>query len=354
LDGHNDLPWELRIQYGSRVFDDAEGDAQLDLRRESVGTLMTSWPRMRAGGYGAQYWSVYVPCDKPNATLPTPNRVSQTLEQIDLVNRMIRAYPDDLVAAFSSADLGRRDDARIASLIGIEGGHSIDSSLGTLRQMYDLGARYMTLTHTCDTPWADSSAGDHPHGGLTAFGERVVLEMNRLGMAVDISHVSPATMADALRVTRAPLMFSHSSALELCDNPRNVPDDVLEAVAKGGGLVMVNFYPFFVSCERKATLAQVADHVMYLVGKAGAATVGIGSDFDGIEVTPEGLGNPAQVRDLLEELARRGMSVDDLALVAGGNAKRYLAAVEATRDTLKAEGAMPDLSTLPGRDPRIV
>jgi membrane dipeptidase len=366
IDGHNDLPWEIRSRFKSDL-------AAVDLRADTArlpfppdaAALMTDIPRLRAGGVGGQFWSVWVPVN-----IQGFEAVQTTLEQIDLVKRMCARYPDDLAMAYSAADVIRiHQSHRIACLIGIEGGHQINGSLAVLRQMYAAGARYMTLTHTTNTAWADSATDAPVHHGLTAFGEEVVREMNRLGMLVDISHVSPDTMRAALRVSEAPVIFSHSSARALVDHPRNVPDDILRAVGEKGGVVMVNFAPGYVSAIRntwdaaeaaertrfnsppyvglyigqpdraqaaldqwlkehprpKATLAQVADHVEHIRSVAGADHVGLGSDFDGIEDTPAGLEGVDKYPALLAELLHRGWSDADIAKLAGGNVLRVMA-----------------------------
>ena len=240
FDGHNDYPWEVRQRAG-------KDPAALDIRSARTDT-MTDIPRMRRGGVGAQFWSVYVP-----SSLAGQQAVTATLEQIDIVHRMMARYPEDFELALTADDVQRIFAAgKIASLIGMEGGHSIDSSLGALRMFARLGARYMTLTHSKNTPWADSATDTPEHGGLTAFGEDVIREMNRLGMLADLSHVSEETMEDVLRVTRAPVIFSHSSTRALCGHPRNVPDAILRLLPKNGGVVMVSFVPQFTTPEASA------------------------------------------------------------------------------------------------------
>ncbi|HSP89751.1 MAG TPA: dipeptidase, partial [Vicinamibacterales bacterium] len=240
FDGHNDYPWEVRQRAG-------KDPAALDIRNARTDT-MTDIPRMRRGGVGAQFWSVYVP-----SSLAGQQAVTATLEQIDIVHRMMARYPEDFELALTADDVQRIfAEGKIASLIGMEGGHSIDSSLGALRMFARLGARYMTLTHSKNVPWADSATDTPEHGGLTAFGEDVIREMNRLGMLADLSHVSEETMEDVLRVTRAPVIFSHSSARALCGHPRNVPDAILRLLPKNGGVVMVSFVPQFTTPEASA------------------------------------------------------------------------------------------------------
>jgi membrane dipeptidase len=378
IDGHNDLPWEIRERFKSDV-------AAINLARDTshlpVGAgqaaLMTDIPRLRAGHVGAQFWSVWIPVDTQGF-----EAVQMTLEQIDLVKRMSAQYPADFAMAYTAADIRRIHKSRkIASLIGIEGGHQINNSLAVLRQMYDVGARYMTLTHTTNTPWADSATDTPAHHGLTPFGVEVVKEMNRLGMLVDLSHVSPDTMRAALAASQAPIIFSHSSARALDDHPRNVPDDVLRAVAANGGVVMVNFAPPYVSAARNhweadhaaertrfnsppyaglyigqperakaalteweaqhpmpvTTLAQVADHVEHIRQVAGVDHVGIGSDFDGIPDAPAGLEGVDRYPALLEELMRRGWSDADIAKLAGENLLRTLSTAEQV--SLRLQGA---------------
>jgi membrane dipeptidase len=369
IDGHNDLPWEIRERYKS---DFSLIDLASDTHHLPVGVdqtaLMTDIPRLRTGLVGAQFWSVWIPVDVQGF-----QAVQMTLEQIDLVKRMAARYPTDFAMAYTAADIRRiHKSHKIASLIGIEGGHQINNSLAVLRQMYDAGARYMTLTHTTNTPWADSATDSPAHHGLTPFGIDVVKEMNRLGMLVDLSHVAPDTMKAALAASQAPVIFSHSSARAIDDHPRNVPDDILRALAANGGVVMVNFAPGYVSAARNqwqadraaeqtrfnsppyaglyigqpdrakaalaeweaqhprpiTTLAQVADHIEHVRQVAGIDHVGLGSDFDGIPDAPVGLEGVDRYPALLEELMRRGWSDADIAKLAGENLLRAMAAAE--------------------------
>ncbi len=350
IDGHNDLPWEIRDRFGSDP-----GAAGLTAR---VTGTHTDIPRLVAGGVGGQFWSVFVP-----ARLAGDGAVTAVLEQIDLVQRMIRWYPSRFELALTAQDVRDAFAAgKIASLLGAEGGHSIGGSLGVLRSLYALGVRYMTLTHNFSVGWASSATDDVVPGGLTDFGREVVAEMQRLGMLVDLSHVAPSTMHATLDVARAPVIFSHSSALALCDNPRNVPDEVLTRLAANGGVCMVTFVPFFVSQECNdwyqglraevagrggdpadlsavfallpewekahpmptATLAQVADHVDHVRSVAGTGHVGLGGDFDGTPYVTAGLEDVACYPALFSELLRRGWSEVDCKALAGGNVLRVL------------------------------
>ena len=370
VDGHNDVPWQYRSRVRNQIdrlpFDDT---------RAANPPMHTDITRLKDSGLGGQFWSIYVP-----TSVRGPAAVRDTFEQIDVMNRLIARYPDRLELALTASDVTRiHADGKIASLFGVEGGHSIDNSLGVLRQLYAAGARYMTLTHSANTDWADSATDDARHNGLTAFGRTVVREMNRLGMLVDLSHVSPRTMHDTLDIVEAPVIFSHSSAYAVTAHARNVPDDVLERVPDNGGVVMVTFVPEFVSeavrarserleltrlrLERahgseqarplveqwirenprpRATLSDVADHFDYIRDLIGVDYLGIGSDFDGISSTPDDLEDVTDLPDLFVELSRRGYSRQDLAKIAGGNLLRALSATEQyaqrSRQALPAEG----------------
>jgi membrane dipeptidase len=334
IDGHNDYPWALRGLDPGRDFAKAEIS-------KPVPALMTDIPRLRQGGVGGQFWSVYTP-----STMKGQEAVRVTLEQIDVVHRMTKQWPETFEMAYTAADIERSFKAgRIGSLIGMEGGHSIDDSLPALRMFYALGARYMTLTHNGNLRWADAAADKPAVGGLSRFGEEVIREMNRLGMLVDLSHVSAETMEDALRVSEAPVIFSHSSAKALCNVPRNVPDHVLQLTAKNGGVVMVTFVPGFISqavadfdakpeAERKglappkATLAQVADHIDHIRKLAGIDHVGLGGDFDGITQVVAGLEDVSKYPDLTAELLKRGYKDDDIKKILGLNVLRVMKQAE--------------------------
>jgi membrane dipeptidase len=372
IDGHNDLPWRIREDSIARGNVDA-----YDLRRRTPG--QTDLDRLKAGMVGAQFWSVYTPGDWRDSGYA---RIE--LEQIDIARRFIAKYPDRLALALSVADIRREFKAgKIASLLGLEGGHAIENSLGALRAYYDLGVRYMTLTHNVTLDWADAALDSAKHNGLTPFGDSVVREMNRLGMLVDLSHVSPATMSDALNVTQAPVIFSHSGARALVDVPRNVPDSILRRVTVNGGIVMVPFVTGFVSPEvmrydestrpiitdlekkygkdtaaitreinqwraahpePRATLSEVADQIEYVRKVAGVDHVGIGSDFDGITEVVQGLEDVSKFPALFAELARRGWSDDDLRKLAGENLLRVFSQAEAVAKRLQAS---PRISELP-------
>ncbi len=365
IDGHNDLPWRIREDTIARGNVDA-----YDLRTHRPG--QTDLDRLRKGMIGAQFWSVYTPGEYRDSGYA---RVQ--LEQIDIARRVIEKYPDRLALALSPADIRREfRQGKLASLLGLEGGHAIEHSLGALRAYYDLGVRYMTLTHDVTLDWADAARDSARHNGLTPFGDSVVREMNRLGMLVDLSHVSPATMSAALNVSRAPVMFSHSGARALVDVPRNVPDSILRRVTNNGGIVMVPFVTGFVSPavylydqstrpamrelrqqygndtaaitravtewrkthpEPRATLSQVADQIDYVRRVAGIDHVGIGGDFDGITEVVQGLEDVSTYPALFAELARRGWSDGDLRKLAGENFLRVFAEAEAVAKRIRRE-----------------
>jgi len=372
IDGHNDLPWEIRENYDS-------WRQPLDLNADTsrlTHPLQTDLPRLRRGHVGAQFWSVWIP-----GTLRGPEAVQTTLEQIDIVHRMVAAYPDQMEMASTAADIRRIErSGRIAALIGVEGGHQIGNSPAALRTFYALGARYMTLSHSTNNDFVDSATDDPVHHGLTPFGRAIVHEMNRLGMLIDISHVSAETMRQAIQASRAPVIFSHSSSRALVDHPRNVPDDVLRLLPANGGVVMVNFYPGFTSepvrqraadraaeearlkayytgqPERRtealaawdaahplpqATIGTIADHIDHIRQIAGVDHVGIGSDYDGISGThPEGMEGVDSYPALFRELARRGWSDADLAKLSGENLLRALERAEQVAASMRAEPPM--------------
>ena len=379
IDGHNDLPWEIRDYWGN-VDDFDMAASTLDLHLPSAGgertiSLMTDLPRLRAGRVGGVFWSTWIPPE-----LSGPEAVATTLEQIDIVRSLVEKYPRDLELALRAEDIERiHREGRIASLIGIEGGAQIGNSMAVLLQVHALVVRYVTLTHSRNTDWADAATDNPLHGGLTPFGREMVREMNRLGMLVDLAHVAASTMRDAIRSSRAPVMFSHSGAQALVDHPRNVPDDVLRMVADNRGIVMVNFYPDYISTanlrwaadraaeaarfnsppfdglyigqperaaaamaqwERanprpEASIGMVADHIEHIRAIAGIGSVGLGSDFDGIGFTPVGLEGVDRFPALFEELARRGWSDDELADLAGRNLLRVMREAEAVAARLQ-------------------
>ena len=356
VDGHNDLPWEVRTQGESNF-------GKLDIAQPQP-TLHTDIPRLRQGGVGAQFWSVWVPVDlgyKGEA-------LATTLEQIELVKAMIARYPDTFGLALSTADIERiHGEGKIASLIGVEGGHCIEESLSVLRKLYELGARYMTLTHTDTLSWADAGTDEARHSGLTPFGEDVVRTMNELGMLVDLSHVSPETMHDTLNITTAPVICSHSSSRAVADHPRNVPDDVLKRLKEKDGVVMVNFFSGFIVPEATAitkdgmaeqrrlqaelddpervrremrrwqrrhpyprgTIHVLLDHIDHIAKVAGVEHVGLGSDYDGISVLPEQLDDVSYYPYITQGLLDRGYTESQIQAILGGNLMRVFRAAEA-------------------------
>lgn len=374
IDGHNDLPGELREKYESRVDMLASGTDKLPQ------PMMTDVARLRAGRVGGQFWSVYIP-----AAVTGSEAIKMTIEQIDITRRMIDAYPSDLQLTLTADDVVRAHRrGRVASLIGMEGAHQIGDSLPALRRFYDLGVRYMTLSHNKTNSVADSATDDFQHDGISPFGEQVIAEMNRLGMLVDLSHVSAPSMKDALRLSRAPVIFSHSNAFHLNPHPRNVPSDVLRLLPANGGVVMVNFYPVFLSREARTwsiarsmeetrlkawypfssrsvteeltrwearnprprvPLSVVADHIDYIARVAGHDHVGLGGDLDGVPYTAEGLEGVDGYPHLMAELIRRGWSDANLAKLAGGNILRVMRKAEAVSRAMK--DVPPSLATLP-------
>jgi membrane dipeptidase len=375
IDGHNDLPWALRQQHGNDPF-----AVDLTTNLDASTALHTDIPRLRAGGVGGQFWSVYVP-----ASLTPVEAAKATFEQIDTVKRLVAAHPDVFELATTADDIERiHRRGRIASLIGMEGGYSIDDSLALLREFYRAGARYMTLTHSTTTSWGDSATDAPKWGGLNPFGEEVVREMNRLGMMVDLSHVSEETMLDAMRVSEAPVIFSHSSARAVVAHPRNVPDSVLRLMAEDGGVVMVNFVPGFISepvrawgaartaedarlkalnpgdpsaatagleawiaahPAPRATIDDVVAHIQHVRDVAGVDHVGLGGDFDGVGSLPEGVDGVDAYPRILAALMARGWSEADIRKLAGENVLRVMRAVEAVAE--RKEGERPSLAKLP-------
>jgi membrane dipeptidase len=378
IDGHNDLPWELRYRFqGDFAAINLKSDTSSLSVRPGDAPLMTDIPRLRAGHVGGVFWSVWVPTG-----LPGPDAVQITIEQIDLVKRMAAQYPADLEMAYTVADVRRvYRSGKVASLIGVEGGHQINNSIAVLRQFYELGARYLTLTNTSNTPWADSATDTPAHHGITKAGIEIIHEMNRLGMLVDLSHVSPDTMRAAIKASEAPTIFSHSSARALADHPRNVPDDVLRLVAEHDGIVMVNFLTYYISENRNrwfaervgeqareqtppyagvyigqperaaaalaawdrshpkpvVTMQQVADHIEHIRKIAGIDHVGLGSDFDGMPDTPVGLEGVDRYPALLSELMRRGWSDSAIAKLAGENLLRVMSTAEQVAARIRSE-----------------
>lgn len=364
FDGHNDLPWEVRQRAGGS-FDKADLAA-------GVPRFHTDIPRLRVGNVGAQFWAAYVPAE----TSKENRAFTMTLEQIAIIHVMVKRYPDVFEFAKTADDVVRIQKAgKIASSIGVEGGHSIENSLDKLRRLRELGVGYMTLTHSDTLAWADSATDEAKHGGLSEFGEEVVREMNRLGMLVDLSHVSPDTMRDALRVTKAPIIFSHSSARSIADHPRNVPDDILKLTARNGGVVMVNFYSGFIhpeSARRRANMFavsrdlrkqfpeekdyqaarkrwqaanpiesgdihDVADHIEHIIRVAGIDHVGLGSDFDGIDKAPKQLEDVSMYPVITQVLLTRGYSASQIHQLMSGNVLRVMRRSEVVAKELAKE-----------------
>ncbi len=370
IDGHNDLPWQYRARYGNRLSRMDIADDLTQLERPTH----TDLARLRQGMLGGQFWSVYIPIDTYGGI---PGDTASVLKQIDVVYRLVERYPDDLEIALTAADVRRvHASGKIASMMGIEGGHAIEDSLAVLRMLYQLGARYMTLTHSDALRWADSATDEPRHGGLTPFGKEVVREMNRLGMLVDLSHVSAEVMHDALNIAEAPVIFSHSSVRTLVAHPRNVPDDVLDRLPENDGVVMVTFFPSYVSEELRqfwlarnierarlntlypydptkaaellrdwqdanpppnSTLIQVANHIDYIKDRIGVEYIGLGGDYDGMPPGPRGLEDVRGYPNLFIELLKRGYSDEDIAAIAGENVLRVMEKAEATAKRLQQE-----------------
>lgn len=342
IDGHNDLPHKLYQNVQNQL-------ERVDLNQSLIGIwplTHTDIPRLRQGRVGAQFWAAYRSCETQYK-----DAVRACLDQVDVIRRFVAKYPetfqsvttaDGILEAFAAGKIG--------SLIGMESGHCIDSSLAALRQFYDMGVRYMTLTHNCDTPWADTHS-TNPTGrdGLSLFGEQLVAEMNRLGMLVDISHVSSATMSKAISVSQAPVIFSHSGAYALCNSTRNVPDDILELTRSNNGLVMVPVYPDFLTCSSTANLQDVADHIDYIKNRIGVGHVGIGGDYDGIPTTPVGMEDVSKYPDLFQELQNRGWTDEELKKLAGLNLIRVFRDVEQISRTLQ-ETVLPGEEIIPESD----
>ncbi len=328
VDGHNDLPWAIR---GSDAGPQDVHAPEHDLRGRTP--FHTDIDRLRQGRVGAQFWSVYIPFGAVEE-----GAAKTQLEQIAIAKEIFRTYPDVFGEAYSASDVERVfGEGRIASLMGMEGGHAIENSLGALRAFYDLGVRYMTLTHNGTLDWADAANDEHRHGGLTEFGREVVREMNRMGMLVDLSHTSPETMNDALDVTEAPVIWSHADTRGVRDHPRNVPDQVLRRLPDNGGVVMITFVPSFLTEAEEATIDDVADHIERVVELAGVDHVGVGGDFDGISSTPVGLEDVSTYPALFAALSRRGWSEADLRKLAGENLLRVMREAEAVSRRLRRE-----------------
>lgn len=362
VDGHNDLPWRYRYYADNQVY---TVDLRSNLREIWTNTTTnpshTDIPRLRKGKLGAQFWANYVTCSGQYK-----DAVRMTVDQMDVIKKYVARYPDTFT--FVTTAQGILDafaDGKIASMIGLEGGHSIDSSLGNLRMYYELGVRYMTVTHSCNTPWADNwkvdesdynaTADGVPHNGLTEFGKKVIMEMNRLGMLVDLSHVAKKTMTDVLNITKAPVIYSHSSAFALCNHYRNVQDDVLQMTKLNGGVVMVNFYDKYINCypsnQTVANLSQVADHIDYIKNLIGVDFVGIGADYDGVPTLPVGLEDVSTYPALFAELIRRGWSDEDLRKLAGENLVRVFTRTEQVRDELSWMNPYEDILPVDERYP---
>ncbi|XP_072013990.1 dipeptidase 1-like [Amphiura filiformis] len=340
IDGHNDLPWQFKTEVNNEI-------SKVDLNEKPTwNPTHTDIPRLREGLVGAQFWSAYTSCGSQYK-----DSIRHVLDQIDVVKRMCDMYPETFEFVTSSQGIREAfENGKIASLIGVEGGHNFQSSLAGLRMLYELGTRYITVTHSCNTPWAtnykeDQTEDPAPFKGLTPFGERVIKEMNRLGMLVDLAHVSKDTMLDVLNLDdQPPVIFSHSSAFAVCDSYRNVQDDVLLKVKENGGVVMVNFYPGYVNCSRSASLAQVAQHINYIKDKCGVECVGLGADYDGVPTVPEGLEDVSKYPDLIAYLIDGGWGESDVKALLGNNLLRAFEGVE--KYSADHKNVIPDETTI--------
>ncbi|XP_071786145.1 dipeptidase 1-like isoform X2 [Asterias amurensis] len=355
IDGHNDLPWQLKKLYNNRLKD---VDLSADLSGST--TLHTDIPRLETGKVGAQFWAAYTPCDSQYK-----DAINHILDQIDVIKRMCDWYPESFQFATSADDIvDAHSKGKVASLIGVEGGHNIDSHLGVLRMLYELGVRYMTVTHSCNTPWADNWLEDSDPtpfqlGGINDFGEAVIREMNRLGMLVDLSHVSVETMNAVLDIVEAPVIYSHSSAFSVCGSYRNVPDSVLERIVENQGVVMVNFYTVYINCPpmnvsadpSEATMEQVIQHIEHIRGISngkGIDIVGIGGDYDGVGTLPTGLEDVSKYPDLIAALIEKGTwTEEDIKKLLGENLLRVFRATEKVRDAKMAADVKPYDQTIP-------
>jgi len=329
FDGHNDWPYAMRYLFNNTI-----NDKNLESNFEDyMKPSHTDIKRLRQGNVGGQFWSCFVSCNTKGK-----DAIRQGLQQMDVIKRMISKYPNDFGFVRTYSDIEKaQNSGKIASTIGVEGGHMIGSSLAVLRVLHELGARYMTLTHSCDIPWATAFNSPMTNKGLSSFGKLVVKEMNRLGMLVDLAHVNDKTMNDAFDVTRSPVIMSHSSARSLCDISRNVPDEALLRLKENNGVIMVNFYNNYVTCNNNATTSDVADHYDHIKSVIGTDHIGVGGDYDGVPRTPEGLEDVSKYPNLVEELLNRGWTEEEIKKISGGNIKRVFKEAEEIATKLQNE-----------------